>query len=62
MRTYGPGAELIALVNEKAFLHLEAPATRLTGFDVIIPLARGEKHFMITKEQIKAEIEKVVAY
>lgn len=62
MRTYGPGAELIALVNEKAFLHLEAPATRLTGFDVIIPLARGEKHFMINKEQIKAEIEKIVAF
>jgi|SRR5690625_3143684 len=62
MRTYGPGAELIALVNEKAFLHLEAPATRLTGFDVIIPLARGEKHFMINKDQVKAEIKKIVAY
>lgn len=62
MRTYGPGAELIALVNEKAFLHLEAPATRLTGFDVIIPLARGEKHFMINKDQVKDEIKKIVAY
>ena len=62
MRTYGPGAELIALVNEKAFLHLEAPATRLTGFDIIIPLARGEHHHMINKDQIKAEILKVVTY
>lgn len=62
MRTYGPGAELIALVNEKAFLHLEAPATRLTGFDVVIPLARGEKHFMINKDQVKDEIKKIVAY
>lgn len=62
MRTYGPGAELITQVNEKAFLYLEAPATRLTGFDVIIPLARGEHHFYITKEQIKAEIKKVVEF
>lgn len=62
MRTYGPGAELIAQVNEKAFLHLEAPATRLTGFDIIIPLARGEHHHMINKDQIKAEILKVVTY
>ena len=62
MRTYGPGAELIALVNEKAFLHLEAPATRLTGFDIIIPLAKGEHHHMINKAQIKAEIKKIVEY
>lgn len=62
MRTYGPGAELIALVNEHAFLHLEAPATRLTGFDVIIPLARGEHHHMINKEQVKAEIKKLIEY
>lgn len=62
MRTYGPGAELIALVNEKAFLHLEAPATRLTGFDIVIPLARGEHHHMINKDQIKAEIKKLVEY
>ncbi|MCR1809428.1 alpha-ketoacid dehydrogenase subunit beta [Haploplasma modicum] len=62
MRTYGPGAELIAQVNEKAFLHLEAPATRLTGFDIVIPLARGEHHHMINKDQIVAEIKKIVAY
>lgn len=62
MRTYGPGAELIALVNEKAFLHLEAPATRLTGFDVVIPLARGEHHHFINKAQIKAEIKKIIEY
>ena len=37
MKTFGPGAELIALVNEKAFLYLEAPPTRLTGFDITIP-------------------------
>lgn len=62
MRTYGPGAELIAQVNEHAFLHLEAPATRLTGFDIVIPLARGEHHHMINKDQVKAEIKKLIEY
>ncbi|NLN50839.1 MAG: alpha-ketoacid dehydrogenase subunit beta [Acholeplasmataceae bacterium] len=61
-RTYGPGAELISLVNEKAFLYLEAPPTRLTGFDIVVPLARGEHHHMINKEQIIAEIKKIVAF
>ena len=30
-------AELIALINEKAFLHLEAPPVRVTGWDTPFP-------------------------
>lgn len=60
--TYGPGAELIALVNEKAFLHLEAPATRLGGFDVVIPLPKGEHHYIISVAQIKSKIEELINY
>jgi len=36
-RTCGFGAELVALINEKAFLHLEAPPKRVTGFDTPFP-------------------------
>ena len=36
-RTCGFGAELVALVSEKAFLHLEAPPVRVTGFDTPFP-------------------------
>jgi 2-oxoisovalerate dehydrogenase E1 component beta subunit len=36
-RTCGFGAELIALVNEKAFDHLEAPPARVCGFDTPFP-------------------------
>ena len=36
-RTCGFAAELITLVNEKAFLHLEAPPARVTGWDVPFP-------------------------
>jgi 2-oxoisovalerate dehydrogenase E1 component beta subunit len=36
-RTCGFAAELAALITEKAFLHLEAPVLRLTGFDTPFP-------------------------
>jgi 2-oxoisovalerate dehydrogenase E1 component beta subunit len=36
-RTCGYAAELSALLMEKAFLHLEAPVYRLTGFDTPFP-------------------------
>lgn len=61
-KSFGPGAELIATVNEKAFLYLEAPPTRLTGHDVTIPLPKGEHHFIITPERIAHEIKKVVNF
>jgi len=38
-RTCGFGAEIAALIQEKAFLHLKAPVTRVTGFDTPFPYA-----------------------
>ncbi|MEK6778806.1 MAG: alpha-ketoacid dehydrogenase subunit beta [Candidatus Deferrimicrobiota bacterium] len=38
-RTCGFGAELSALIQEKAFLHLKAPVARVTGFDTPFPYA-----------------------
>jgi 2-oxoisovalerate dehydrogenase E1 component beta subunit len=36
-KTCGFGAELSALIQERCFLHLEAPITRVTGFDTPFP-------------------------
>jgi 2-oxoisovalerate dehydrogenase E1 component beta subunit len=36
-KTCGFGAELVSLVCEKAFLHLEAPPVRVTGWDTPFP-------------------------
>jgi 2-oxoisovalerate dehydrogenase E1 component beta subunit len=38
-RTCGFGAELAALIQEKAFLHLKCPVLRVTGFDTPFPYA-----------------------
>jgi pyruvate dehydrogenase E1 component beta subunit len=36
-KSCGFGAELVSLVNEHAFLHLEAPPVRVTGYDTPFP-------------------------
>ncbi len=61
-KSFGPGAELISIVNEGAFLYLEAPPTRLTGFDVTIPLPKGEHHFIIKPKQISDKIREIVSF
>ncbi|MBS4025042.1 MAG: alpha-ketoacid dehydrogenase subunit beta [Clostridia bacterium] len=61
-KTLGVGAEIISIVNEKAFLYLEAPPTRLTGFDTTFPLPRGEKHYIPSPERIAKSILDLVKY
>lgn len=61
-KTLGVGAEIMALANEKAFLYLEAPPSRLTGFDTTFPLPRGEMHYIPSPERIAAKIEEIVKY
>lgn len=60
--TYGAGAELMAIANEEAFLHLEAPPARLSGFDTAPPLPKGEHHYFHHHDRIFFEIKKVVDY
>lgn len=61
-KTLGVGAELVSIINEKAFLYLEAPPTRVTGFDTIFPLARREHHYIPSPERIAKTIEEVVKF
>ena len=60
--TFGVGAELTAIVNENAFLNQEAPVVRVTGFDTIVPLPRGEHHYIISPEKIYYGIQKSVKF
>jgi len=61
-KTGGVGGELMAIINEKAFLHLEAPPTRVTGFDTPFPLPRGEQHYLPSPERIMVKIRELVNY
>ncbi len=60
--SFGVGAEIAAIISEEAFLNLEAPPKRVTGFDTIVPLPRGEHFYMLTPEKIFYEIERTVKY
>ncbi|KAB3534878.1 alpha-ketoacid dehydrogenase subunit beta [Alkaliphilus pronyensis] len=62
VKSFSVAAELISTVNEGAFLYLEAPPTRITGFDITIPLPRGEHHFLISPEKIIKKIKEVVEF
>ncbi len=61
-QTFGVAAELMATIMERAFDRLEAPPARLTGPDVIYPMPRGERHYLLTAEHVLAEARKVLSY
>jgi pyruvate dehydrogenase E1 component beta subunit len=60
--SFSVGSELMAITNEEAFLYLEAPPRRVMGFDTVVPLAQGEKYYIISPERIFYEIEKSVHF
>jgi 2-oxoisovalerate dehydrogenase E1 component beta subunit len=43
-RTCGLGAEISALIQERCFVHLEAPVMRVTGWDTPFPYALEEEY------------------
>jgi len=60
-RSFGPGAEIVTRLMEKAFYYLEAPIERVTGFDIIIPLFSREKAYLPGVERILRAARKVLA-
>ncbi len=53
-KTCGFAAELIALVNEKAFLHLQAPPLRVTGYDTPFPYSLEHQYLPSVERILKA--------
>ena len=60
-RTCGFGAEISALIQERCFLHLEAPVTRVTGFDTPFPYTL-ENEYLPRAPRILKGIREVVAF
>jgi pyruvate dehydrogenase E1 component beta subunit len=61
-RTCGLGAEIVAQINEKALLSLQAPVERVTGFDTVFPLPQLEKYYLPTPERVVEAIRRVLAF
>jgi pyruvate dehydrogenase E1 component beta subunit len=61
-RTGGFGAEIAALIAERALLSLLAPPVRVTGYDTVIPLPRLEQHYMPSIGRIAAAARNVCQF
>ena len=60
-RSFGPGAEVVSRLMEKSFYYLEAPISRVTGFDVIIPLFSRENAYLPGVQRIVAAARKTLS-
>lgn len=60
-RSAGFAAEVVAQIQEKALYSLNAPVERVTGYDVVVPLRRAEKHFVPSVDRVVAAAQRALA-
>ncbi|MEM9166227.1 MAG: transketolase C-terminal domain-containing protein, partial [Planctomycetota bacterium] len=60
--TGGMGAEISARIQERCFLHLEAPVQRVAGFDTIMPFYKLENEYLVDSKRIASAIRETLAY
>lgn len=61
-KSAGVAAEVIAQINEKAILHLEAPVLRVTPPDTVYPFAQIEDTWLPTPARIVEAVNKVMNF
>lgn len=61
-RTCGLGAEISARVMEEALLYLKAPVARVTGFDTVMPLPKGEHLYLPDPKRIVRAAREMVNF
>jgi pyruvate dehydrogenase E1 component beta subunit len=61
-RTAGFGAELAAILAEKAILDLRGPVVRVTGYDVPYPYWKIEDAYMPSLERVVAAVRKLLEF
>jgi len=58
-RSFGPGAEISAYIQENLFSSLKAPVKRVTGFDTVMPLLRTEDYYMPNEHRVLKAIKEI---
>ncbi|HMY19903.1 MAG TPA: alpha-ketoacid dehydrogenase subunit beta [Polyangium sp.] len=56
-KSCGLGSEIVSLINEKAFLHLEAPPKRVTGYDTPFPYTLEMEYLPLAHRILPAIVE-----
>ena len=59
--SFGPGAEIVSRIMEKAFYYLEAPIGRIAGFDIIVPLFSREQSYLPGVQRIVGAVKNVLS-
>jgi pyruvate/2-oxoglutarate/acetoin dehydrogenase E1 component len=61
-RTAGFGAEIAAILAEKAILDLHGPVIRVTGFDVPYPYWKIEDRYMPSVERVVGACRRLLEF
>ncbi len=61
-RSFGVAAEIIATINDKTLLSLEAPVKRVTHYDVVTPYFGRELMFIPDVERISRSLEETLDF
>jgi pyruvate dehydrogenase E1 component beta subunit len=61
-QSFGPASEIIALINDQALMHLEAPVRRVTMYDVVMPLFAREQLYLPSVSDISRAIVDTVNF
>jgi pyruvate dehydrogenase E1 component beta subunit len=61
-KTLGVASEVIAVINDKALMHLEAPVRRVTGYDVSPPYFARENAYIPSPGRIARAIEETLDF
>ena len=59
-KSFSVASEIMSFLYENLFQSLKAPIARVTGFDVVNPMARGEDLYLPNQSRVFQEIKKVM--
>jgi len=55
-RSFGPASEVIAEINDRVLMYLEAPVKRVSMYDLTLPLFGREQLYMPSRDLIRSAI------
>ncbi|MDP5274687.1 alpha-ketoacid dehydrogenase subunit beta [Chengkuizengella axinellae] len=61
-KTSGAAAEIMAQINEKAILHLEAPVIRVAAPDTVVAFGQIEKEWLPNEKKVIAGVNQVINF
>ncbi len=61
-RSFSPASEIIATINDRALMSLEAPVRRVTSYDVTVPYFGRENAYLPTAGRIRRGIEETLEF